>query len=182
MVEQGKRPQRTCVMASAASAREEEAASTSRQERKIQDERLEVSSKGGGPQLPDLSSRGQSLPSTSEKEKESSTLFVDSFRKNVGICVLDENTGMVFAARRCDDNTGAWQMPQGGIDKHEDPAVAALRELEEETGISPECVEIVGEVEDWLTYEFPTSVRTKIARRSKKIVFRGQTQKWFLLR
>ena len=171
-MEQGKRPHRTCVMASAASAREEEASSTSRHEQKIA-----ASSGKGGPQLPDLSSQ----PSTSESS-EKETLFLDSFRKNVGICVLDENTGMVFAARRCDDNTGAWQMPQGGIDEHEDPAVAALRELEEETGISPECVEIVGEVEDWLTYEFPTSVRTKIARRSKKIVFRGQTQKWFLLR
>ena len=172
-MEQGKRPQRTCVMASAASAREEEASSTSRHEQ----QKIDVSS-GGGPQLPDLSSQ----PSTSESSEKEKEFFVDSFRKNVGICVLDENTGMVFAARRCDDNTGAWQMPQGGIDEHEDPAVAALRELEEETGISPESVEIVGEVEDWLTYEFPTSVRTKIARRSKKIVFRGQTQKWFLLR
>uniref|UniRef100_A0A2P2KU75 Nudix hydrolase domain-containing protein n=1 Tax=Rhizophora mucronata TaxID=61149 RepID=A0A2P2KU75_RHIMU len=40
----------------------------------------------------------------------------------------------------------AWQMPQGGIDEHEDPKVAVLRELKEETGIS--SAEVLGEV--WL--------------------------------
>jgi ADP-ribose pyrophosphatase len=36
-------------------------------------------------------------------------------------------------------------MPLGGIDKGEEPAVAALRELEEETGYRPAHVHLMGE-------------------------------------
>ena len=48
-----------------------------------------------------------------------------------------------------------WQMPQGGIDASEDPAKAALRELEEETGIR--SVEIIAESPGWYTYDLPAS-------------------------
>ena len=57
--------------------------------------------------------------------------------------------GRVWIGRRPDaprepEGPGAWwQMPQGGIDANEDPAKAALRELEEETGIR--SVEIIAE-------------------------------------
>lgn len=119
--------------------------------------------KGGRPQLPDFI-----------EEVE----YLKTYRPNVGLCVVHETKGLVFAARRVDDDSGAWQMPQGGIDKGEEPRTAALRELEEETGIKPEHVEVVGELDEWLSYEFPTSVRKKF----KKKVYRGQTQKWFLLK
>ena len=54
------------------------------------------------------------------------------YRPNVGICVFNR-VGLVFTARRVNDSSGAWQMPQGGIDPGEDAAEAALRELQEET-------------------------------------------------
>merc|ERR1711924_234331 len=108
--------------------------------------------------------------------------YLQKYRKNVGLCVLDESTGLVFAARRVDDDSGAWQMPQGGIDRGEDPREAAARELQEETGISPDHVEFVAELDGWLHYDFPTSVKQRIKKRFKKKVYRGQKQKWFLLR
>ena len=57
------------------------------------------------------------------------------YRQNVGLMVLNE-AGDVFVGQRKDNNVAAWQMPQGGIDEGEDAQVAALRELEEETGIT----------------------------------------------
>ncbi len=73
--------------------------------------------------------------------------------------MVDESTGLVFAARRVDDPKGTWQMPQGGIDAGEQPFEAALRELEEETGIQPTSVDLVAEIDQWLCYDFPTSVQ-----------------------
>ena len=44
-----------------------------------------------------------------------------------------------------------WQWPQGGIDKGEDPRVAAERELYEETSVS--SFSFLGEAPDWLNYD-----------------------------
>ncbi|MBX8827569.1 NUDIX domain-containing protein, partial [Ochrobactrum sp. SFR4] len=62
------------------------------------------------------------------------------YRPCVGIMVLNRE-GKVWAGRRIVEPNGEmegatqlWQMPQGGIDKGEDPATASLRELYEETG------------------------------------------------
>lgn len=100
----------------------------------------------------------------------------NEFRRGVGLCVVNRE-GKVFAARRLDDSTGTWQMPQGGIDPMENPMKAALRELHEETGMT--SVRIVASIDDWLDYEFPTKVRTPLG--GQWVRYRGQTQKWFLL-
>ncbi|HSV29609.1 MAG TPA: RNA pyrophosphohydrolase [Candidatus Omnitrophota bacterium] len=97
------------------------------------------------------------------------------YRKGVGI-VLQNRDGLVFVARRIDTKADAWQFPQGGIDDGEDPRTAALRELEEEIGTAK--AEIVAESRDWLSYDLPRDVADKCWKGR----FRGQAQKWFLLR
>jgi putative (di)nucleoside polyphosphate hydrolase len=89
--------------------------------------------------------------------------------------------GLVFIGRRTAgpehvDLTHVWQMPQGGIDKGEDPWPAALRELHEETSIT--SVEKLAEVPGWLAYDLPPDV----AKQAWKGRYRGQTQKWYALR
>jgi putative (di)nucleoside polyphosphate hydrolase len=73
------------------------------------------------------------------------------YRLNVG-AVLFGPDGRVFVGRRA-GFAGAWQLPQGGIDKGEDPRAAVLRELLEEVGTDK--AEIIGEHPDWLTYDLP---------------------------
>jgi putative (di)nucleoside polyphosphate hydrolase len=102
------------------------------------------------------------------------------YRPNVG-AVLFNREGLVFVARRADlpnaeGTPGGWQLPQGGIDADEDPAVAIFRELEEEIGTAR--ASIVGEHPEWLTYELPPELVGK-ALGGK---FRGQRQRWFALR
>ena len=84
------------------------------------------------------------------------------YRPNVGLALFS-GSGYIFLGRRI-NGRGAfqWQMPQGGIDEGEDPRTAALRELEEEVGVSAKLVDILEETSDWLYYEFPADVRTKI--------------------
>lgn len=99
------------------------------------------------------------------------------YRRNVGIMLVNP-AGNVFVGQRIDNHQAAWQMPQGGIDAGEAPRSAALRELEEETGIPPALVRIEAETPGWLTYDLPHDIVPKIWKGR----FRGQEQKWVLMR
>ena len=99
------------------------------------------------------------------------------YRPCVGLMVVNRD-GKVFAAQRLDNPTPAWQMPQGGIDADEDPRDAALRELEEETGLTPDKVSILAETDEWLPYDLPHELVPKLWKGK----FRGQMQKYYLLR
>ena len=99
------------------------------------------------------------------------------YRRNVGLMVLNDE-GHVWVGQRKDRYKDAWQMPQGGVDKGEDAQAAALRELEEETGITAELVDVVAETDDWLPYELPHDLIPQLWKGR----YRGQEQKWFLLR
>jgi putative (di)nucleoside polyphosphate hydrolase len=97
------------------------------------------------------------------------------YRKGVGLMIFNER-GEILVARRIDMPSEAWQMPQGGIDAGEDPRQAALREMNEEIGTGK--AEIVAESRRWLSYDLPAELVPKIWHGR----YRGQTQKWFLLR
>ena len=84
----------------------------------------------------------------------------------------------VFVAQRLDNALDAWQMPQGGLDPGEHPQAGALRELEEETGIPPRLVEILGKAPRELLYDLPPELVGKIWGGK----YRGQTQHWFIAR
>jgi putative (di)nucleoside polyphosphate hydrolase len=112
------------------------------------------------------------------------------YRRNVGLMVINRD-GLVWLGRRVVDpqrqenhatagnapvTGGWWQMPQGGIDDGEDPRTAALRELEEETGMR--SAHVIAESAHWYSYDLPPD----LIGRALGGRYRGQTQKWFLLR
>jgi putative (di)nucleoside polyphosphate hydrolase len=99
------------------------------------------------------------------------------YRPCVGV-MLANRDGHVFVGQRIDNPGPAWQMPQGGVDEGETPRDAALRELWEETGVPADKVEIVAETAGWVPYDLPHDLVPKLWKGR----FRGQEQKWFLMR
>ena len=103
------------------------------------------------------------------------------YRPCVGIALFNRD-GLVWVGRRSDEDAEGegeghwWQMPQGGLDKGEDPYKAALRELYEETSVKH--TSLIAEAPGWLTYDLPV----EIVPTSWNGKIRGQKQKWFALR
>jgi putative (di)nucleoside polyphosphate hydrolase len=96
------------------------------------------------------------------------------YRPCVGLMLLNDR-GQVFVAQRIDQRGSAWQMPQGGIDKGEDPQSAAFRELKEEIGT--DNAEILAESAHWHNYDLPPYLVPRVWGGK----YRGQTQRWFAL-
>jgi putative (di)nucleoside polyphosphate hydrolase len=99
------------------------------------------------------------------------------YRLGAGIMLLNSES-KVWVGARIDNPEDAWQMPQGGIDEDEEPWPAALRELEEETGIAPGLVQCLAEHPEQLRYDLPGEWREKLWGGKWK----GQMQHWFLAR
>ena len=97
------------------------------------------------------------------------------YRPCVGICLVNDD-GLIFAGKRIDNRSEAWQMPQGGIDEGEDAVTACFREMAEEIGT--DNAELLAEYPDWLDYDIPEPLANKLWHGT----YRGQSQKWMLLR
>ena len=96
-------------------------------------------------------------------------------RLGVGIALLNHEN-KIFVGKRIDNPANSWQMPQGGVDKNENLLQAAKRELAEETSIK--TVEIIKELNEWLTYDLPKNLLGKLWKGK----YRGQKQKWFIMK
>lgn len=96
------------------------------------------------------------------------------YRPNVGM-ILCNKDGQVLWMRRLGQD--AWQFPQGGVKKGESTEQALYRELEEEVGLQPEHVRILGSTKGWLRYRLPK----RMIRQDSQPVCIGQKQKWYLL-
>ena len=102
------------------------------------------------------------------------------YRDCVGVALFNAD-GLVLIGRRrpeqeaegSEEIAAPWQMPQGGIDKGEDPLKAALRELEEETSVR--SVSLLAELPEWVHYDLPDAA-LGIALKGR---YRGQRQRWF---
>ena len=99
------------------------------------------------------------------------------YRPAVGVMLLNRE-GKVFVGQRLDSTLEAWQMPQGGLDEGEEPLEGALRELEEETGVRAEHVEVITRCAEELLYDLPDDLVGKLWKGK----WRGQRQIWFLCR
>jgi putative (di)nucleoside polyphosphate hydrolase len=106
---------------------------------------------------------------TAEQEKE--------YRPGVGIILLN-SARLVWVGQRFGATSDAWQMPQGGIDAGESAEAAALRELAEETGVTPRLVEIIAASSGWHQYDLPP----ELTKRAWGGRYRGQRQKWYVMR
>lgn len=95
------------------------------------------------------------------------------FRAGAGAVILNCK-GLILALERA-DVSGAWQLPQGGLEAFEEPHQAALREVAEETGIVETALELLDTYPEPLVYELPDIARTEKTGR-------GQVQYWFLYR
>ena len=114
------------------------------------------------------------------------------YRPCVGVMLINRE-GLVWIGRRADmpnpEGDGQWwQMPQGGIDKGEDPRDTAMRELAEETSVRSATNSMYNlplhrrapnaEAPEWYRYDLPELLIGK----SWGGRYRGQTQKWFAAR
>lgn len=104
------------------------------------------------------------------------------YRLCAGIVVLNQDN-KVWAGRRIAPDGGElsmtdklWQMPQGGIDKGEDPQAAAKRELWEETGMT--SVSYLAKASQWIDYDLPEA----LLGTALKGKYKGQRMAWYAFR
>jgi len=96
------------------------------------------------------------------------------YRPNVCI-VIANSVGQVFWGKRRQQS--AWQFPQGGIEAGESTEAALYRELQEETGLVAEQVQLIAVTKPWYRYRLP-----KHMLKNNQSNYVGQKQKYGLLK
>ena len=96
------------------------------------------------------------------------------YRPNVCI-VIANSAGQVFWGKRRQQS--AWQFPQGGIEAGESIEAALYRELQEETGLVAEQVQLIAVTKPWYRYRLP-----KHMLKNNQSNYVGQKQKYGLLK
>lgn len=97
------------------------------------------------------------------------------YRSGVGIMLINREK-KIFVGKRIDNNSDAWQMPQGGIDVGEDEDSAMFRELKEETGIADFGIKILQKSSGHFYYNLPYKLQKKFWGGK----YLGQKQRWYL--
>ena len=100
----------------------------------------------------------------------------NKYRKCVGMMILNSNK-KILVGKRLDHPSGYWQMPQGGIDKDENPEEAVWREMMEEIGTNK--AELIRKSNQWINYDIPKDTLATLPWGDR---YKGQTQKWFIFR
>jgi len=113
-----------------------------------------------------------SVPAKNEQDKPDYL-----YRSGVGIVLINSDK-KIFVGKRIDNNSDAWQMPQGGIDAGEDEDTAMIRELGEETGISESAIEIIKKSRGYFYYNLPYKLQKKFWGGK----YLGQKQRWYIAR
>ncbi|XP_059282648.1 nudix hydrolase 2-like [Lycium ferocissimum] len=66
-----------------------------------------------------------------------------SHRVGIGAFVLNDDGQVLVVKEKSGNSTGTWKLPTGVVDEGEDICTAAVREVQEETGIETEFVELL---------------------------------------
>ena len=94
-------------------------------------------------------------------------------RTNVGIMVVNGRKQVL--AGEAFHYPGEWLMPQGGVGPGEALLDAMKRELLEESGLDACKMDMIRELDEWITYNF------RKPQLKDGVMYKGQQQKWFLL-
>jgi len=97
------------------------------------------------------------------------------YRSGVGIMLINKEKN-IFVGKRIDNNSDAWQMPQGGLDAGESEDEAMFRELKEETGISDSSIKVLQKSREHFYYNLPYKLQKKFWGGK----YLGQKQRWYL--
>ena len=87
------------------------------------------------------------------------------------VTMFVKKNGKIFSGERS-DVIGAWQLPQGGIEKGESILEAAKRELREETGIV--SVKFLKQTAAPMRYDFSPELQDKCLKKYGNLKYAGQ--------
>ncbi|MGJ8643850.1 MAG: NUDIX domain-containing protein [Luteolibacter sp.] len=99
---------------------------------------------------------------------------MEKYRPNVAALMINADGNLLICERS--NLPGAWQFPQGGVDKGESEVEALFREVKEEIGLKKSHYKILGSRGGY-RYLYPEDVR---AKKVKKHGNHGQEQTYFL--